>query len=308
MKNENQQAQRTTTHGTPCSPRWSDAWIDAVETVETQLNRRICGAIALDGTPCRLSSTSLTGRCRFHGGGNGVGAPRGNSNALIHGLYSRRLARCRRECPMWNYCPYANADVENLDAKHRPHCHYERAEYNRLLELLFNATPDPEGNPEAIEVPPVDESMHTILLHQFILAQILLSRASAMLAITNLATGGDTHSTVVNADADRSESSADTDSGAATPATVPSRTIKQHPALLATQRFMSESRSLYKMITGKKPPEPAKSANQPMDIYALAMKTKGAGEEIEAEMKRRGIPLKDDPREKGGWPPDDPTT
>ena len=62
------------------------------------------------------------------------------------------------------------------------------------------------------------------------------------------------------------------------------------------------------MITGKKPPEPAKSANQPMDIYALAMKTKGAGEEIEAEMKRRGIPLKDDPREKGGWPPDDPTT
>ena len=90
----------TTKLGTPISPRWTEAWRAKVESVEKQMGRRICGAHSPAWTPCKLSSTHRNGRCRFHGGAEGIGAPNGNRNALIHGLYARRLQRCGMQCPV----------------------------------------------------------------------------------------------------------------------------------------------------------------------------------------------------------------
>jgi uncharacterized protein YjcR len=36
-------------------------------------------------------------RCRMHGGAPGSGAPRGNQNALKHGLYTREAIEQRRQ-------------------------------------------------------------------------------------------------------------------------------------------------------------------------------------------------------------------
>ncbi|WBQ14361.1 hypothetical protein L2D00_06695 [Hyphomonadaceae bacterium BL14] len=36
-------------------------------------------------------------RCRMHGGAAGSGAPKGNTNALKHGWYSREAREMRRE-------------------------------------------------------------------------------------------------------------------------------------------------------------------------------------------------------------------
>jgi hypothetical protein len=36
-------------------------------------------------------------RCRFHGGADGIGAPRGNRNALKHGRYTAEAIAQRRE-------------------------------------------------------------------------------------------------------------------------------------------------------------------------------------------------------------------
>ena len=125
-----------TTLGTPCSPQWTRDWCAKVEAVEKQMGRRICGAHSPAWTPCKLSSTHKNGRCRFHGGAEGIGAPHGNRNALIHGLYSRRLQRCGMHCPVWQWCPMAGKDVLALDPTERPNCAYEREEYNALTFFL----------------------------------------------------------------------------------------------------------------------------------------------------------------------------
>ena len=122
--------------GTPCSPQWTDSWVAKVEAVEKQMGRRICGAHSPAWTPCKLSSTHKNGRCRFHGGAEGIGAPNGNRNALIHGLYSRRLQRCGMQCPVWQWCPMSGKDVLALDPKERPNCVYEEQEYNALTFFL----------------------------------------------------------------------------------------------------------------------------------------------------------------------------
>ncbi len=54
-----------------------------------------CRAKTRSGTPCR-SPAMANGRCRMHGG-KSPGAPRGNSNALRHGLYSAKAISERRE-------------------------------------------------------------------------------------------------------------------------------------------------------------------------------------------------------------------
>ena len=48
-----------------------------------------CGARTRNGTPCQSPAVSGKARCRMHGGAMGSGAPRGNSNALKHGMYTR---------------------------------------------------------------------------------------------------------------------------------------------------------------------------------------------------------------------------
>ncbi len=103
----------TTTHttlGTPCARTWSPDWIATVNATETQLNHRICGARLHDATPCTNISDHPSGRCPHHGGFDLTGAPPGNRNHVIHGLYTRRLRTCTPNCPHWQTCPLANAN------------------------------------------------------------------------------------------------------------------------------------------------------------------------------------------------------
>jgi hypothetical protein len=47
-----------------------------------------CGATTRSGTPCKAPAVHGKARCRMHGGAAGSGAPKGNRNALKHGLYT----------------------------------------------------------------------------------------------------------------------------------------------------------------------------------------------------------------------------
>ena len=132
--------ERTTTLGTPTSPLWDDAWVAEVDSVEKQLDRRICGAHSPAYTPCTLGSNHPTGRCRYHGGHSLIGAPLGNRNAMIHGLYSRRLQQCDDHCPLWQTCPMPDKDLEALPLKERPYCPYEKKEYDHILDSFPRAS------------------------------------------------------------------------------------------------------------------------------------------------------------------------
>lgn len=55
--------------------------------------RKVCGAPTRSGEPCKRPAGYATdhpgeGRCKYHPGGR-PGAPKGNKNALTHGLYER---------------------------------------------------------------------------------------------------------------------------------------------------------------------------------------------------------------------------
>ena len=58
--------------------------------------RRRCGARTRGGGACRSAPVRGRRRCRMHGGAKGTGAPRGNRNALRHGLYTRAAVTERR--------------------------------------------------------------------------------------------------------------------------------------------------------------------------------------------------------------------
>ncbi len=47
-------------------------------------------------TPCLAPAVKAKRRCRMHGGAEGSGAPKGNKNALKHGLYTREVLEERR--------------------------------------------------------------------------------------------------------------------------------------------------------------------------------------------------------------------
>jgi len=90
-----------TDRGTPCAEAWDADRIALVERVESELDRRICGAVGMDGSPCPRKSDHPTGRCTHHGGNHLVGGQPGNENARVHGLYARRLMTCDNRCAMW---------------------------------------------------------------------------------------------------------------------------------------------------------------------------------------------------------------
>ncbi|MAS03690.1 MAG: hypothetical protein CL534_03205 [Ahrensia sp.] len=48
-----------------------------------------CGAKTRSGGACQSPAVAGKSRCRMHGGAKGSGAPKGNKNALKHGLYTR---------------------------------------------------------------------------------------------------------------------------------------------------------------------------------------------------------------------------
>ena len=58
---------------------------------------RRCGAKTRSGRPCRAAPVRGKKRCWMHGGAPGTGAPRGNKNALKHGLYTREAIEKRRQ-------------------------------------------------------------------------------------------------------------------------------------------------------------------------------------------------------------------
>ena len=55
-----------------------------------------CGARTRRGTACQAPAVSGKQRCRMHGGANGSGAPKGNQNALKHGVYTAEAKAMRR--------------------------------------------------------------------------------------------------------------------------------------------------------------------------------------------------------------------
>ncbi|MBI5095676.1 MAG: hypothetical protein HZB26_24975, partial [Candidatus Hydrogenedentes bacterium] len=160
-----------TAAGTPCAGSWTKSWIARVTQTETRLQRRICGARLPDGSPCELESHHESGRCRMHGGFNLTGAPPGNSNAAIHGLYARRLKTCGPHCPMWNECPCAGADVAALEPVKRPICPYEQAEYDSAVAVALESAKKSDSATPA-------QDAHTLAL-----LQVMTTRAS--LAVRN---------------------------------------------------------------------------------------------------------------------------
>jgi glucans biosynthesis protein len=48
-----------------------------------------CGAKTRNGGSCRAPAVTGKKRCRMHGGAKGSGAPRGNRNALKHGVFTK---------------------------------------------------------------------------------------------------------------------------------------------------------------------------------------------------------------------------
>ena len=57
---------------------------------------RRCGARTRAGAACRAPAVKGKRRCRMHGGAKGSGAPKGNSNRLVHGRRSAAAEADRR--------------------------------------------------------------------------------------------------------------------------------------------------------------------------------------------------------------------
>ncbi len=163
--------------GTRCAPSWDTDWIAAVEAREARIGRRICGARTLGGTPCPMGSKHESGRCPHHGGFDLTGAPKGNRNAVVHGLYSQRLGVCGRHCPMWRRCPMAGDHVLGLEPKERPLCPYEQQLYEVAVtdELGEVASWGDSGSP-----------LDRHIAHEGALHRVMLWRAAAAMAETPL--------------------------------------------------------------------------------------------------------------------------
>ena len=160
-------------HRTPlgvlCARSWDDAWIAKVVATELRLNRPVCGARTPSGNPCELEPNHENGRCRFHGGFDLTGAAPGNRNAVIHGLYSRRLRTCTHHCPMWRECPCAGPDLRQVPETDRPTCPYEQTEYNTVLTDALTRSSITLGQ----------DPMGLHLAHNVALLQVMLTRAAA---------------------------------------------------------------------------------------------------------------------------------
>ena len=59
-------------------------------------NKPRCGAKSRSGKPCKNLPANGKKRCRFHGGADGIGAPKGNKNAWKHGDRSRAAIENRK--------------------------------------------------------------------------------------------------------------------------------------------------------------------------------------------------------------------
>lgn len=172
---------RTTPRGTPCASSWTEDWIAAVEAREQAMDRRICGARTIGGKPCPQAADHPSGRCRHHGGFALTGAPAGNRNAVIHGLYSRRLAIVGSHNPGWQSDPTGGGapdqgrGVVQLANADRAICPFELAEYNALVTDLMQRTCAGGNNPMGLH-----------LAHQVALLTVMVGRATRALAQSSL--------------------------------------------------------------------------------------------------------------------------
>lgn len=169
---------RTTSRGTPCAQSWDADWVAQVEAREQAMDRRICGARTLGGKPCPLPSDHASGRCRHHGGFPLTGAPEDNRNAVVHGLYSRRLMICGTHCPAWQTCPMGGGAIDQgrgvmqLTGADRPQCPFEQAEYSATVTDVMKRT-------QAV----AENSMGLHIAHQVALLTVMVSRAARALAM-----------------------------------------------------------------------------------------------------------------------------
>ena len=163
---------RYTDLGTLCAGGWDRDWVARVNELEAQLGRRVCGARCLDGSSCPRVSKHESGRCAHHGGHHLTGAPDGNLNARLHGLYAMRLQVCGPHCARWESCPFAEADILELPKTQRPNCVFEQEEYVALTEASAS---DPDEQPETVA-----------LRHTTALLQVMVGRAAAALAVQPL--------------------------------------------------------------------------------------------------------------------------
>ena len=174
------------TRGTPCrvpnrKEGTSERWLCC------------CGAHANDLEACELEASHENGRCRFHGGFLGTGAQKGNANARIHGLYSRRIQQCGTHCPHWTNCPFAGDDVEKVRNSIRPKCVYEERELTALRQLDTQAheqhVPLQERSLKDLEEKPYPMRAQLIGLRENLhMLQIMATRAAAALSTETLKT------------------------------------------------------------------------------------------------------------------------
>ncbi|MBN4046843.1 hypothetical protein JYT90_00840 [bacterium AH-315-P07] len=179
--------------GTPISPLWDEEWVAEVDTTEAELGHRCCGARVNEIYPCELEASNKNGRCRFHGGGLGSGAQKGNTNARIHGLYARRLQQCGGHCPHWNTCPFAGDDIKKLPEAKRPACTFEEQELDHLRTLDSRAHENfvALNDRSAQELNQKPYPMHAQLVslrENLHMLQIMITRAANAMSIKQLTT------------------------------------------------------------------------------------------------------------------------
>jgi len=189
---------RATPMGTPWASTWDAAWGEAVADRENELGRRICGCRTRGATPCPQVSTHPSGRCRHHGGFDLTGAPAGNRNAQVHGLYAQRVMLCGTHCPVWQTCPLGGgspdggAGIVKLKGADRPGCPYEEAEYQAAVT---------DARRVAKARDPKDEwGEH--LTHQVALLTVMVSRAARAMSqrplVDRVEQSGETYHMVVD--------------------------------------------------------------------------------------------------------------
>ncbi len=71
--------------------------MDHKRNTDPMLNSTRCGAKTRKGSPCKSPAVQGKKRCRMHGGAEGSGAPKGNKNALKHGLYTAEAIAERKQ-------------------------------------------------------------------------------------------------------------------------------------------------------------------------------------------------------------------
>lgn len=184
---------RTTEFGTPAAHAWNDQWLETVNEHARACGHPICGARTPANNPCPAPPTHENGRCPHHGGFDLTGAPKENRNAVIHGLYARRIQTCGPHCPMFASCPLGQnrpgGPVTSIPEHDRPPCPYEQAEYNAALtDATLRANTTRPGDPLALH-----------LAHDFATLRVMTTRTLAALANSPLIETTEAHSETYHA-------------------------------------------------------------------------------------------------------------